>query len=70
MPVKVGESLNAKPSEMYSVVMTNPPFGKKSSVAAESLEESANLPESDLIAAEIAEDFRPLSTSFLRSLPT
>jgi type I restriction enzyme M protein len=31
-PVKVGDSLNAKPSETYDLVMTNPPFGKKSSV--------------------------------------
>jgi len=31
-PVKVGDSLNAKPSETYDIVMTNPPFGKKSSV--------------------------------------
>jgi type I restriction enzyme M protein len=31
-PVKVGDSLNAKPSETYAIVMTNPPFGKKSSV--------------------------------------
>ena len=31
-PVKVGDSLNAKPSETYDIVITNPPFGKKSSV--------------------------------------
>jgi type I restriction enzyme M protein len=31
-PVKVGDSLNAKPSETYDIVMTNPRFGKKSSV--------------------------------------
>jgi type I restriction enzyme M protein len=31
-PVKVGDSLNAKPSETCDIVMTNPPFGKKSSV--------------------------------------
>jgi hypothetical protein len=31
-PVKVGDSLNAKPSETYDIVMTDPPFGKKSGV--------------------------------------
>jgi type I restriction enzyme M protein len=31
-PVKVGDSLNAPPSETCDLVMTNPPFGKKSSV--------------------------------------
>ncbi|MGH9376875.1 MAG: N-6 DNA methylase [Terriglobia bacterium] len=31
-PVKVGDSLSAKPSEAYGMVLTNPPFGKKSSV--------------------------------------
>ncbi len=31
-PVETGDSLNAQPSETYEVVMTNPPFGKKSSV--------------------------------------
>jgi type I restriction enzyme M protein len=31
-PVKVGDSLNAKPSQTYDIVITNPPFGKKSSV--------------------------------------
>jgi len=31
-PVKVGDSLNAKPSETFEIVITNPPFGKKSSV--------------------------------------
>ena len=32
-PVKSGvDSLNARPSEAYEIVMTNPPFGKKSSV--------------------------------------
>jgi len=31
-PVKVGDSLSAKPSDAYDMVLTNPPFGKKSSV--------------------------------------
>lgn len=31
-PVKVGDSLPSPPSENYSIVMTNPPFGKKSSI--------------------------------------
>jgi type I restriction enzyme M protein len=31
-PVETGDSLNAQPSTTYEVVMTNPPFGKKSSV--------------------------------------
>lgn len=31
-PVKVSDSLASPPSENYSIVMTNPPFGKKSSI--------------------------------------
>jgi type I restriction enzyme M protein len=31
-PVKVGDSLSTKPSQTYEMVLTNPPFGKKSSV--------------------------------------
>ena len=31
-PVQVGDSLNQKPSQTYDIVMTNPPFGKKSSI--------------------------------------
>lgn len=31
-PVEVADSLNAEPSQHYDIVMTNPPFGKKSSV--------------------------------------
>jgi type I restriction enzyme M protein len=31
-PVKVGDSLSTKPSDTYDMVLTNPPFGKKSSV--------------------------------------
>jgi type I restriction enzyme M protein len=30
--VRVGDSLSTKPSENYDMVLTNPPFGKKSSV--------------------------------------
>lgn len=32
VPVTVGDSLNAPPSKNYDLVITNPPFGKKSSV--------------------------------------
>jgi len=32
-PVTVGDSLLGKPSDEFSMVLTNPPFGKKSSVA-------------------------------------
>ncbi|MBI3697038.1 MAG: SAM-dependent DNA methyltransferase [Acidobacteria bacterium] len=31
-PVQVADSLNQKPSDTYDIVMTNPPFGKKSSI--------------------------------------
>ena len=31
-PVTVGDSLNQKPSKAWDVVLTNPPFGKKSSI--------------------------------------
>jgi type I restriction enzyme M protein len=31
-PVKVADSLSTKPSDAYDMVLTNPPFGKKSSV--------------------------------------
>ena len=31
-PVKVADSLSTKPSDAYDIVLTNPPFGKKSSV--------------------------------------
>lgn len=31
-PVKVGDCLASPPSENYNIVMTNPPFGKKSSI--------------------------------------
>jgi len=31
-PVKVGDSLASLPSDNYNIVMTNPPFGKKSSI--------------------------------------
>jgi type I restriction enzyme M protein len=31
-PVRVGDSLSNKPSDAYDMVLTNPPFGKKSSV--------------------------------------
>ncbi|MGH9445978.1 MAG: hypothetical protein ACRD3O_09645 [Terriglobia bacterium] len=30
--MKVGDSLSAKPAEAYKMVLTNPPFGKKTSV--------------------------------------
>jgi hypothetical protein len=31
-PIHVGDSLASAPSERFSMVLTNPPFGKKSSV--------------------------------------
>jgi type I restriction enzyme M protein len=31
-PITVGDSLNQKPSTAYDMVLTNPPFGKKSSI--------------------------------------
>jgi type I restriction enzyme M protein len=31
-PITVGDSLNQKPSTAYEMVLTNPPFGKKSSI--------------------------------------
>lgn len=31
-PVKIGDCLASPPSENYNIVMTNPPFGKKSSI--------------------------------------
>ena len=31
-PVETGDSLNADSGERYSMVLTNPPFGRKSSV--------------------------------------
>lgn len=31
-PVTVGDSLNQKPSKAWDIVLTNPPFGKKSSI--------------------------------------
>ncbi len=31
-PITVGDSLNQKPSTTYEMVLTNPPFGKKSSI--------------------------------------
>jgi len=31
-PIDVGDSLNAEPATHYDLVMTNPPFGKKSSI--------------------------------------
>jgi len=31
-PVRVADSLSTKPSDAYDMVLTNPPFGKKSSV--------------------------------------
>ena len=31
-PIATGDSLRAEPSEHYQVVVTNPPFGKKSSI--------------------------------------
>ncbi len=32
-PITVGDSLNADPGDRFTMVLTNPPFGKKSSVA-------------------------------------
>lgn len=31
-PIRTGDSLNAKPGDFYDIVLTNPPFGRKSSV--------------------------------------
>ena len=96
-PVRTDDSLRADPGERFDLVLTNPPFGRKSSVLVigadgeqerealsvvredcaygelmardkanldifwlkdESLEASENLPDPDVIAAEIAEDLR------------
>jgi type I restriction enzyme M protein len=31
-PIEVGDSLSSDPGERYSIILTNPPFGKKSSI--------------------------------------
>ena len=40
-PITVGDSLKADPGDRFTMVLTNPPFGKKSSVAVVNEEEEA-----------------------------
>ena len=71
-PVKTDDSLRSDPSDRFDLVLTNPPFGKKSSVMVvndfwledDSLEDSANLEDPDVIAAEIVEDLRAALEEF------
>jgi type I restriction-modification system DNA methylase subunit len=71
-PVKTDDSLRSDPNDRFDLVLTNPPFGKKSSVMVvndfwlkdDSLEDSANLEDPDVIAAEIVEDLRAALEEF------
>jgi type I restriction-modification system DNA methylase subunit len=91
-PIHVGDSLAPDPGQRFDMVLTNPPFGKKSSVTYiteagetrresqtvvrdkvnldifwlrdESLEDMANLPDPDVLAAEIVEDLQAALEQF------
>ncbi|WP_211208663.1 N-6 DNA methylase [Thiobacillus thioparus] len=77
-PIAVGDSLAADPSERFDVVLTNLPFGKRSSTTIvgeegsldifwlkdESLSDSDNLPAPEVIAAEIVEDLEAALEQF------
>lgn len=51
-PIMVGDSLADDPGVKYSMVLTNPPFGKKSSVTFDSGDGSANGKEQQIIVRE------------------
>jgi methylase of polypeptide subunit release factors len=75
-PVETDDSLRSDPNDRFDLVLTNPPFGKKSSVMVvydfwlndDSLEDSANLEDHDVITAEIVEDLRAALEEFERIL--
>jgi type I restriction enzyme M protein len=83
-PITVGDSLAADPGARFDMVLTNPPFGKKSSVAFvndellardkvsldifwlrdKTLEDSASLPDPDVLATEIVQDLQAALAQF------
>ena len=69
-PIKVEDSLTSDPGDRYSMVLTNPPFGKKPSMTivvdgeASREGDTDNLPPPAVIAAEIAEDLEAALAEF------
>jgi type I restriction-modification system DNA methylase subunit len=62
-PIKSGvDSLASDPGERFSVVLTNPPFGKKSSISI--VNEAGDLEKDDILAQEIADDLQTALEQF------